>query len=42
MLLNAAAGSAALALSELAFESALAARHLKVMADTAAPYVLLN
>ena len=35
MLLNAAAGSAASALKELAFETALAAQHLKVIAVAA-------
>jgi hypothetical protein len=37
MLLNAAAGSAASALNELAFETALAANHLKVMPFAVAP-----
>jgi hypothetical protein len=39
MLLNAAAGSAASALKELSFETALAAKHLKVTAATAVPVV---
>jgi hypothetical protein len=37
MLLNAAAGSACSAVNELAFETALAAKHLKVTVHTLRP-----